>query len=270
VTVDSLVTYDALAPYFNDSTFVVDVAVPPADSSDTVRVTFPSSALPTFAVDSLRAALGIALRSPSPAFVSLKTSEDGFSPTLSRWVKVDSIPNTRVTRIATFGVAVDTYVFPPLPAAGAGVLTVGGAPSSRTFVHLDLPRRIVDSSNVVRATLFLIPAGPVLTAPGDTLRVVAHPLAADLGSKSPVLSATVDTAAGSGGRVPPGVNDTIKVDITRVVQSWRADTTQSHTVLLRISPEAGSFGELRFWSSADPRRALLDITYVPPINYQGR
>src|SRR2546421_307992 len=113
---------------------------------------------------------------------------------------------------------------PPIPAIRCASRSPG-APSSRTFVHLDLPRRIVDSSDVVRATLLLIPASPILTAPGDTLRVVAHPLAADLGAKSPVLSATVDTAAGSGGRVPPGVSDTIKVDITRVVQGWRTDTT---------------------------------------------
>ncbi|MBI4502867.1 MAG: hypothetical protein HY700_17105 [Gemmatimonadetes bacterium] len=270
-TVDSLTTFETLDPFFDDSTFITDVAVPPADSSDSVKVTFPATALPTFSADSQKVAIGVALRASAPAFVALRSSEAGAGAFLSRFVKVDSVTGTPVSRVAASPPLLDTYVFQPVAPPGPGILTVGGAPSARTFFHLDVPRRIVDSSNVVRATLFLIPAAPVVAPPGDTLRIVAHPLAADIGAKSPVLPATADTARGSGGLAPPGMSDTVKVDLTDIIRAWRTDTTQAHTVVLRASPEGGSFGVLQFWSTADPtRRPTLDITYVPPISYQGR
>jgi hypothetical protein len=151
------------------------------------------------------------------------------------------------------------------------VLTVGSSPSARTFIRLNLPRGIVDSTNVVRATLLLIPASPAIVPPGDTLVIVAHGLASDIGPKSPLQSAVVDTTGHSGARVLSGATDTIRVDITGLFRAWRADTTLNRALVLRTSPEGSSFGEVRFWSTADPtKRPLIEVTYVPPIRYQGQ
>jgi len=41
--------------------------------------------------------------------------------------------------------------------------------------------------------------------------------------------------------------------------------------VLRLDHEGGSFGMVRFWSTGDPlRKPVLDITYIPPVNYEGR
>jgi hypothetical protein len=165
----------------------------------------------------------------------------------------------------------DTHVFQPVPPPPANALDIGGAPSARAFLRLGIPDDIVDSSSVVRATLVLLPAEPVLAPPGDTLRILAHALATDIGPKSPVLSALPDSLGISGARLAAGMNDTIKVDITDVLRAWKQDTTSSRSIILRAEREAGSFGAVRFWSTADPtRQPQLRVTYIPPLRYEGR
>jgi len=185
---------------------------------------------------------------------------------------VDSVQNQpRVTRVSIRTTRLDTYVFTPPPPPPANALSVGGAPSSRSFIRLDLPKQVVDSSQVVRATLFLVPASPVLGPPGDTLRIVAHALATDIGPKSPIRPAISDSAGRVGARVIAGSTDTIKVDITDVIRSWKGDSLSPRAVALTVEREGGSWAEARFWSSANlTLRPMLDITFVPPVKYEGR
>jgi hypothetical protein len=271
INIDTSSTFDSLNRYFSDSTYLADAPLPSDSGDDTVKVTFPSGLVTTFAADSSALAVGIAVRSASPSFVSIKTAAGGHGALLTRFIQVDSVTGVRVKRTMVSPALLDTYVYPQPPPPPAGVLAVGGTPSQRTFLRLSVPSRIVDSSTIVRATLLLFPAAPVSAAPGDTVRVLARPVTADVGPKSPVLSATADTARGGQGRAPPGSTDTVRVDFTSIIRSWKGDTTRAHTVVLSSSPEAGTFAELRFWSSASPAyRPLLDLTYVPPIDYQGR
>jgi hypothetical protein len=213
INIDTSSTFDSLNRYFSDSTHLADAPLPTDSGNDTVKVTFPSGLVTTFAADSSALAVGIAVRSASPSFVSVKTVVGGRGAQLTRFIQVDSVPGVRVKRIMVSPTFLDTYVFLQPPPPPAGVLAVGGAPSRRTFMRLSVPSRIVDSSTIVRATLLLFPAVPVNAAPGDTLRVLARPVTADIGPKSPVLLATADTARGGQGRAPPGSHDTVKVDL---------------------------------------------------------
>ncbi len=270
-TVDSTTTYADLAPFFDDSTFITEFPVPANGSYDSLVIGFLPSRLPTFAADTLRAAIGVALRASSPSFVALAATEAGRGSVMSRFVRVDSVVGTSVARVVALGTQLDTYIFPPLVPPGPGILSVGGSPSARTFARLDIPRRIVDSADVIRGTLLLIPASPVVAAPGDTLVVYAHAVSSDIGPKSPVQPVIADSTGISGGRIVAGQNDTIRIDITYLLRAWHGDTLSTHSLVLRMNPEGGSFGEIRFWSTADPtRRPLLEVTYVPPLSYQGR
>jgi hypothetical protein len=260
-------TFEQLTPWFQDSTRVGEFAISP-DDEGVARLFFPASAIPAAAGDTFTVALGIGIASPATGALVLGSSEGGSGGFLARYVRVDSVPDVPVTRADGRLPQFDTFVFPALPAVSPGVLAVGGAPAARTFLGLSVPSRIVDSSNVVRATLLLVPAGPVLSAPGDTLRVMAHTLAADFGPKSPVAVTAADTVPLAGAFIPPGASDTIRIDVTSVLRVWRADTTLPRVLVLRSVPEAGGFGELRFWSTADATRGpALDITYVPPVGF---
>ena len=270
-TVDSTTTFDDLAPFFHDSTFIREAHVPVAEESDSVTIQLPASAFPGFATGDLNATVGVTLRSSTPAFAELGTADQFRGAVLSRYVQVDSVTGTRAKRVSSLGTLLDTYVFEPIPPAPANVLTVGGAPSARSFIRLNVPSRIVDSANIVRATLVLIPEIPVISAPGDTLVLLAHSLASDIGPKSPVRPAVSDSAGLTGARLVNGTGDTIRVDITDVMRSWRQDTITPRTLVLRIDREGGSFGQLRFWSTADAtRRPVIDLTYVPQVRYEGR
>ncbi len=271
-TVDTTSTYTDVAPYFADSMFIRDFPVADSVTFDSLFISIPTTALAPVPGDSGRYALGIALKSPTPAYLALGAAEGFVGATLSRFVQVDSIPTVRAKRETVVSAALDTHIAPPTGAVPAGVLAIGGAPSARTFFRFNVPNAIIDSSNVVRATLLLIPAAPATGAPGDTLVLLPHGVSSDIGPKSPVQQAVVDSSGITGARVVPGSADTIKVDVTFLVQNWKSDSLPPvRTIMVRQSPEGSSFGQVRFWSTNDAlRRPVLRVTYVPPLSYQGR
>ncbi|MSR07565.1 MAG: hypothetical protein EXR93_10950 [Gemmatimonadetes bacterium] len=264
-TTDTVATYDSLTPYFQDSLQVIELTVAP--DTGLLQFSVPAASLPTLVSDSFQIAIGLAITTPG-ASVNIGTNEVGLGGFVERFIRVDSA-GVRIARNTENRLAeIDTYVFQALAAPPAGVLTIGGAPSARALMRLDLPLSIFNSTTVVRATLLLIPAGPALSAAGDTTRVVAHALATDIGAKSPVSQAAQDGDIRSGAFVPPGSTDTIRVDITALVRAWRADATRPHTMVLRTTPEGGTLSEVRFWSSADPtRKPRIHVTYVRPFLY---
>ena len=265
---DTLMTYDTATPFFQDSTKAGEYTV----TADTglFRVVIPPGALPTLEADSFEMALGFAVVSPATSRLQLGSNEGGLGAFVERFMDIDS-GTTRIKRMDQRLASLDTYVFRSLPAPPADVLTVGGAPAARVIMRLSLPRRIVDSTTVVRATLLLVPDGPALSAAGDTARVLAHALATDLGAKSPVAIGATDTDRRAGGFVPPASTDTVRVDITEVIRFWRADTLRPRTFVLRTTPEGGSLSEVRFWSSANAaRRPLVHLTYVLPFRLQAQ
>lgn len=261
---DTLVTYDAATPFFQDSTKVAQITVSP--DTGLVQIAIPASALPTLEADSFEVALGVAVVTPT-ANLRLGSNEAGFGMFVERFIQVDSA-TIRVTksdrRLAQF----DTFIFQDLPAPATGAMFVGGAPAARALMKLTLPSRIVDSTNVVRATLLLIPSGPVLAAADDTLRLLVHALAADIGPKSPVAIATGDDEPRAGAFVAPNTADTIRIDITNLIRLWKSNTELPRTFVIRAVPDAGTLSEIRFWSSQDAmRHPLVQVTYVPPFGF---
>src|SRR3989449_9798904 len=114
-------------------------------------------------------------------------------------------------------------VFDPPPPPLDSTLAVGGAPSARSILRVVLPRAIRDSSQIIRATLILVPAVPVKGAPSDSFVVEAHTVLADFGAKSPlVLDATrTDTTF-----VRVGATDTVRIEVTNLLQFWTSDSTR--------------------------------------------
>jgi hypothetical protein len=266
-SVDSTTTYADLETIFSDSTEIGATSFPDTEAEDTITVILPADAFPTLEDDSAVAAIGISLRSAQPAFVDIRTRDNSLNSLwITRFVQVDSADGQAAARTDRTDAGFDTFVFPDLPVLGPSSLGVGGSPSSRAFLKLQLPSAVIDSSNVIRATLLLVPTEPVLGAPGDTIRIVAEGLAADIGPKSPIKQVPEDSIVAYSGLSTIGSTDTLRIDITHVVAPWR-DSTRVRALMLRAVREGRTFGEFRFNSSVSAIGSpAVRVTYVPPVN----
>jgi hypothetical protein len=266
---DSTASYADLDPYFADSTVIGVLPVDDSVVASSVFATFDSAAFPGLAADANVAALGVVLRTPT-GYVRLGSTGGAAAPSLTRYVQVDSA-GTAVPRADGKVALFNTMAATPLPAVDPNDRAAGGVPSIRTLLRFAIPARIMDSSTVLRATLLLVPTGPVLGAPGDTLALLAQGLATDVGAKSPLEALTTDSIVARLGFFPVGWSDTVRLNITTLVRAWAADSTRPQALEVRAIPEAGSVAEVRFGSAASgPLRPRLEITFAPPVMLGGR
>ena len=289
VTVDTTTTFADTEPWFQDSTLIATIAAPDSLGDDsTVSVVLPLSAFPDFAADSLIAAVGVGMRGVSggEGYTHLGT-RDGSRPSLfGRWLTVvDTVPlvldsaeldTLNLDLIPADSMVVDTiqvkdarqpemdtYVFVAWPPPEAEVLAVGSAPTWRSLLRVSLPVYVTDSSDISRATLYLVPSEAVSGAPGDTLRLRADALTADIGAKSPLL-AFPDTSVVGAANVFVGSTDTVAIEVTHILKALRTDTLVPASIMLRVVPEGGQSGQPRFWSSRNPAFApSLQVTFIP-------
>jgi hypothetical protein len=269
VTVDKETTLAEMVEYFRDSTVVGTQLLP--DTTGVVSVMLPGDAFPSFVADSLTAAVGMALQTDSGGFVDLASVNRGSgTASLLAYVTVDSAGvgvSREDARLAVF----DTFVAPDLAPPSADALAMGGIPSARAFLRLEIPAVIMDSSDVVRATLVLVPDGPVQGGPGDSVLLRVFALTADLGPKSPFsVPTTSDTVIPGLVAVPVGSTDSIRLDITHLVRPWQSSPDLPRAVLLLVVPEAGTLGEIRLHSSRSVQgHPGLRLTYVPLLSVGG-
>src|SRR5204862_232670 len=60
-----------------------------------------------------------------------------------------------------------------------------------------------------------------------------------------------------------GATDTVKIEVTNLLQLWAADSTHPTAILLRAQAEAQFLGEIRFYPSIAPAfRPTLQVTFV--------
>jgi hypothetical protein len=276
-TVDSGVTFAGLEPFFQDSALIGSVTIPDTVEDGTVSARLVDGAFPTLEQDSGVAAVGVALRAAGEGYVDLGTREGLQGSILVRYATVlrDTViiidstgtDTTIVTDrlVATSDgrqPAMDTYAAQALPAADPDALPVGGTPSARALLRVHLPSNVVDSADVSRATLILVLAEPVAGAPGDTLRLRADGVSIDVGAKSPLLAFS-DTSSIGAADVAVGRTDTVRIDVTHIINPLRVDTLLPASIVLRIVPEGGTVGQPRFWSSRNAAAPSLHVTYIP-------
>ena len=213
-------------------------------------------------------AVGIAMAAEQPTGVRMGSSAVGTGATFISYLTLD-VPDTgtirrqSVTRAPAFNAYFTESPLVPDPA----FLTVGGEPSSRSLLRFDLPEPIEDSATIVRATLELVPRTALLGLREDPPLLQASAIVADLGAKSPVTQdvrfITADTLAVGG-------TDTVRLDMTSIVQLWQASTERPEAVFLSLLPEAGTFtravfGSTRSGTVGPPR---LRITYLKRFPFE--
>lgn len=236
-----------------------------ADSSLLVYFDFDTLQAPFNVADSGKLAWGVRISADTLASIALGANDAVDRDPIMRWFyhypKPDTLPapDSIVYTSAQREVTFDSFVFdPPNPALDDN-LTVGGAPSARSLLRVALPAFLHDSIDVVRATMILVPLAPVAGTPVDSFAIFARPVLADLGAKSPlsnraVLYGRTTVATGSG--------DTVRIELTDLVRAWSRDTSIVTALVLGQVPEAGSFTEIRFYSSRGSFKPALHVTYV--------
>jgi len=176
------------------------------------------------------------------------------------YLRVDSAGTPVARTPGSLGAAFASFVFDPPPPPPDSTLAVGGVPPARSILRVAFPRFIRDSSQIIRGTLTLVPAAPVQGVPSDSFVVEAHTVFTDVGAKSPVI---VDATRTDTAIVHVGASDTVRIEVTNLLQFWASDTTHATTLVLRAQQEATSFSLIRFYPSlAQAFRPALRITFV--------
>jgi len=181
-----------------------------------------------------------------------------FGPVLQWYLSVDSLGTPVARTPSSLGAAFASFVFAPPPAPLDSTLAVGGVPSARSLLRVAFPKFISDSSQIIRGTLFLVPAVAARGAPADSFVIEARTVFADFGGKSPI-----DTRLGDTTVIHVGATDTVKIEVTNLLQLWAADSTHPRVFVLLPQAEAQFFGEIRFYPSlAAAFRPTLQVTFV--------
>jgi len=275
ITIDSTTTFADLAGPFTDSLVRrvnIDTLLARPGRKDSItgdsavvdtlnhvvvlQLKFDTAAARYVGTDSGRVAYGIRVSADSLASVAFTRSTLAW-----QWyLRVDSAGTPVARTPSPLSLPFSSFVSdPPLPATDS-MLAVGGVPSARSILRVAFPRFIRDSSQIIRATLTLVPVAPVQGAPSDSFVVEAHTVFTDVGAKSPIIvdATRTDTAV-----IHVGMSDTVQIEVTNLMQFWASDTTRATTLVLRAKEEATSFSQIRFYpSAAQAFRPAIQVTFV--------
>jgi hypothetical protein len=154
-------------------------------------------------------------------------------------------------------------------------LNIGGIPARRVFLRFALPPRIIDTANVIRATLILHPKPQPLQLASDTLAVYPWPVV----SSNKVMSAAEATNfivsntvySLDSVQVVPSAAKADSFDFVNAVRNWQnvSDTINTRSLVLRILPEGGTPLEASFWSSFAPDTSLRPHVRVQYVKRSG-
>ncbi len=264
-TIDSTATFASVDPLLVDPALIDSIVVPDSVNSGAINTVLRGADADRLGLvpggDSVLA-IGLRIAADVPTGIRVGsivgTATPPPSPATSRWTFPipGSVRNQSLSRATEFNTFVTREPLVPTDS----LLTVGGEPSSRALIRFGLSDAFLDSATVVRATLELLPARPILGLPTDPTLLDTRLVLGDIGAKSPV---TVDPTFIQFDTLPPVQTDTVRVEVTRMVQAWQASRARPQSVFLTLRPEAASFTRAVFGSTRSPSIGAprLRITY---------
>jgi hypothetical protein len=272
---------DALLPLFRPDRLIGSTTFQPVQVRDTLRLQLSNSALLAKIQANARLRVGLKLRDGS--FPTLRISGTQFSPRVRFRASADTTvaPDTVMLSSRTpedDQLLAASLVLYPLVAAGAlppppqDVLAIGGINGARSYLRFAIPSIVLDSVQVIRASLELTQKPPrFVRGSGDTLTVLtsailAGPSVSDVATEmnflAPFGAFPVDTL-----RVVPGQDIVRRFEIVNLVRAWRVVGADRATraLVLTATPEGATPGEINFYSIDAPEdlRPRLRLTYVP-------
>jgi hypothetical protein len=271
----------ALLPLFRADRLIGSQTFTAADfKADTLRLALDNAALFAKIKDTLRLRVGLRVRGQGS---HLRVTGNTFSPRIRIRVSADTTvaPDTILLRSLTPANDVEvqnSYAFYKVVAAGAeplppaGRFTIGGFSGARTYLRFDIPTTVLDSVQVIRASLLLTQTKARGTsAVVDTLTVFTQPVLA-----SPSVTNIFTASQFLGGARAYGI-DSVRfaardsglksIELVNLLRFWKSigSTNTSRSVVLRALQEGSTPAEANFVSTEGPdaQRPRLRLTYVP-------
>ena len=205
-TVDSTVTFADVESQLVEANLIDSIVVPDTLNSGGIRTTLRGADLDRLRLtpggDSVLA-IGLRMAAVAPTGIRVGTLPSGTGASFTSYVTVDvpdtgSIRNQTMIRTTAFNAFVTQN--PVVP--DDTLLLVGGEPSSRALVRFGLTDAFLDSTTIVRATLELTPARPILGLPTDPSVIQTLAVVGDLGAKSPLTTTEPILPRAWSGRTP--------------------------------------------------------------------
>lgn len=270
-----------LLPLFRADRLLGSATYQPADVKDTLRLAIDNAAVLAKARRGARLRIGLRLRAARST--SLLVAGNAFAPRIrfrvsaDTTIRPDTVFLTSKTPASDVTIANSLLIY-PLHAAGAlgpppgDRLAIGGIAGARAYLRFDIPAIVLDSVQLIRASLQLTQRPSRVTAgAGDTLTVLTYPVVA-----GPAVTDvyTASQFLGAGNQFPV---DTLRLvardsglrtlEIVNIVRAWRIVGTARtpRALVLRAREEGVVAGELNFFSADGPAavRPRLRLTYVP-------
>ena len=266
-TIDSLATFEDISAALVPETLIDSIMVPDSVRSGTIQVKISdSTTLANLIPADDTGRLALAVRMNAEESTGIRLSAMGGSGGGGRFItyaRID-VADTSLQRQTLAlnsednGFALADQDEPIDP----DLLYVGRVPSSRSLLRFQVPEFFNDSAvRLVRATLQLTPAEPILGLRGDPGVVDVRGTSVDIGAKSTPFFQVNGSKA-----LPASSSDVFEIEILDVVQFWRlGEAGLAPTLVLALAPDGGSFHRPVFFST---RQALdgprLRITYLRP------
>lgn len=241
-------------------------------STGTLRKTFQGATLAQVVIppaDSGVLAMAVGIQAAQPTGIRIGSAGGGgLVPQFTTYLHFPT-PGDTTTTVQTFvrGPSFARFVSQAIPALDSTLLTVGGAPSTRSIIRFPWPPSLRDSAQLIKVTLELIPTVAIPGLRGDSAFIQARPLLADFGGKSPT---------GTDGRfitiaqLFEGQTDTLRLEVRPAVTLWQGSQGLPPAFMLQLFPEASSFTRATFGSSRTaglvPR---LRLTYAIPFPFEN-
>jgi len=268
-TVDTATTFIDVDTAFTQAN-IVDSFVVDTGNAQRLRAVFSGAALSRVAIpaaDSGVLALGVQIRADQGTGVRIGSpAGSATAPIFLTYVQLPNSDTSTVSRIITRTARFATFLPQSLPAPDPDVLTIGGVPSARAVLRFPWPAFLRDSAQLIRGTLELVLTTPVEGLPGDTARVLARPVLADFGAKSPTASDAFFVGVAA---LVPGQTDTVRFEVRPALSAWQGRTPRPSTFILQLAPEMGTFTRPIFGSTrttgAVPR---LRVTYARTFPFE--
>ena len=270
---DTLV--NEIAALFTPARLITSSTIDKAGLKDTIKVTLPASAILTHPDGRLR--IGIRARGPQSVQLRILTQEGAgaptqltFRPSLDTTVaKIALLPSSKTPAdqpALAYNLADYTLLVRGTATGPAAGLNIGGLPARRVYFRFNVPSFLIDSVDVVRATLLLTQiANPGLDQT-DTVSIIPLVSLATVAVKDIAKAAQITAlAAADTLKVTPGSSGEKGIEIASVVGLWRgqdAGETPRAVVLVSVR-EGNSPLEARFFSAeaAPALRPRLRISY---------
>ena len=264
-----------VAALFTADRLIVSSTFEKTALKDTIRVTLPPASLTARKGGRLR--IGIRARSTGSVQMRILSQEGAATPsqltyrvspdttvakvTLNPYSKTPANQPLTATALADY-----TLLVKGTPLGSPTNLNVGGLPASRVYLRFNVPAFLVDSVDVIRATLLLTQLPNSGLDATDTVRIIPNVSLAAV-AVTDIAKAAQITALGSTDtlKVQPGGSGVRSVEVASIVGIWRfqkvADTPRA--IILVGTREGQSPLEGRFFSiEASPdRRPRLRISY---------